>query len=130
HEQREAGEPGGIGFPLEPGELIRHAGRSDEILDHVIEAAAVDLPGVALNALRQTRSRPEAEDGMDERKRAADPSEASDDVQPPDDEARPLGESRNHDGRSPSFVWSILLPVKPRQDDRRVLNVARAAPTQ
>ena len=52
HQQREAGEPGGIGLPFEPGKLIRHTRRRDEVLHHVIEPAAVDLPGVAVHALR------------------------------------------------------------------------------
>ena len=66
HQQREAGEPGGIGFPLEPGQLIRHASGGDEILHHMVEATAVDLPGVTLDTRRQTRSRLETEIEMDE----------------------------------------------------------------
>ncbi len=92
HQQREAGEPRGIGFPLEPGQLVRHAGRSDQILHHVIEAAAVHLPRVALDALGQAGAGLEAEIEMDEVERAADPGDAGNDVQPTDDEARPLGE--------------------------------------
>jgi hypothetical protein len=66
HQQREAGEPGGIGLPLEPSQFIRHAGRRDEILHHVIEPAAVDLPGIALHALGLIGSRFETEIEMDE----------------------------------------------------------------
>src|SRR5262249_36833809 len=109
HQQREAGEPGGIGSPLEPGELIRHAGGSDEILHHMVEATAVDLPGITLDPRRQTRTRLETEIAMDEIKRTADPSDASDDVQPPHDEARPFGEHRNHDGKVPLNPWPAFL---------------------
>src|SRR3546814_14333798 len=53
HQQAHAGQPGGVGLPLEPGELVRQPRRRDQVLHHVVEAAAVHLPGLAAGTLRQ-----------------------------------------------------------------------------
>ena len=49
--QPEAGDPGEIGFPGEPVQMLRQVRRRDgEFLD-VIEAAAMNLPRGAVDAL-------------------------------------------------------------------------------
>jgi len=97
-EQGKAGEPGGIGLPFEPGQLIGHAGGGYQIFYHVIEAAAVYLPGIALYARGQPGSRLEAQIEMDEIERAADPGDARDDMQPPHDQVQPLRQRGVHVG--------------------------------
>ncbi len=48
-QQHEAREPGGVGLPFVPGQLLRHELRRDHVLAHLIEAAAMHLPaGAAL----------------------------------------------------------------------------------
>ena len=54
-EQREAGQPGGVGFPFEPRQVLRHAGRRDQIFLDMVEAAAMDLPFLAMHALGHAR---------------------------------------------------------------------------
>ena len=55
-----------VGFPLEPGQLIGHACGRDQIFHHVIEAAAVHLPGVTLHAIGQAGAGLETEIEVDE----------------------------------------------------------------
>src|SRR5439155_23405316 len=50
-EEREAGEPRGVGLPLEPVEGTRDRRRRDPVLLYPVEAAAVDLPRLAPDAL-------------------------------------------------------------------------------
>ena len=56
-EQREAGDPGEVGFPLVPDEVGRQLLRRHQIFLDVIEAAAMHLPGGAVDALASCRSR-------------------------------------------------------------------------
>ncbi len=127
-QQCEAGEPGGIGLPFEPGQLVRHPRGRHQVLHHVIETAAVHLPGIALDPLRQSRPALEAEIEVDEVERAADPADAGNDVQPPQDQAQPFGQHGFH-GRQ-ALLLAIFVARRSMQDDRRPLNVARAVPTK
>ncbi len=52
-EQEETRDPGEIGFPFEPDEIIGQLGRSDQIFLHVVKTAAVNFPGFARHSLRQ-----------------------------------------------------------------------------
>ena len=90
HQQREARQPGRVGFPFEPGQLVRHLRRRHQVFHHVVEAAAMDLPCLALDAGGQPGPRPQAEVEMDEIERAADPGDAGDDMQPAKRWRRPI----------------------------------------
>ena len=89
-QQQEAGEPGQVGFPLEPdqvaGQLLRRHG---ELLD-VVEAAAVDLPRGALHALLHLLALLQRDVEGDEIERGADPADAGDHVRPADQEVEPV----------------------------------------
>ena len=62
----------------------------------MVEAAAVDLPGLAPHAFRQHRTRFQAKIEMDEVERAPDPRNAGDHMQPSDDDAYGLSEDGLH----------------------------------
>jgi hypothetical protein len=64
--QREARQPGRVGFPFEPGQFVGQLRRRDQIFDDPVEAAAMHLPRLALDAIGQIRPGPEAEVEMDE----------------------------------------------------------------
>ena len=91
-DEGEAGQPGGIGFPIEPGELVGHLGRRHQVFEDVVEAAAVDLPGFAMDPLGQFLARFQAEIEVDEIERAADPTHGRDHVEPAEDQAGPFGD--------------------------------------
>ena len=96
HQQCEAREPGRVGFPLEPGQLVGHAGGGDQILHHVVEAAAMDLPGLALDSRGQGQVRFQAQVKVDEVERAADPGDAGNHMEPAKHDAQPFGEHDVH----------------------------------
>ena len=112
HQKREARQPGRIGFPFEPGQAVRHLRRRDHVLHHVIEAAAVNLPLVTLDAGRQPGARLEAEVKVDEVKRAADPRDAGNNMQPAQDGAYGLSEY------SSTVSGSPLLRPRQSHNDR------------
>jgi hypothetical protein len=97
HQQREARQPRRIGFPFEPGQAVRHLRRRHQVFHHVVKAAAMDLPFVALDAGRQPGPRPQAQIQVDEIKRAANPRDSRDDMQPAEDGACRFSEYQLHD---------------------------------
>ena len=102
--QDEAGQPRRIGLPFEPGQLVGHRLRRDQIFDDPVEAAAMDLPGAALDAVRKVTSRLQAEIEVNEIERAADPCHGSHDMQPSKDQTSPVGQDGlpHHRGLSPA----------------------------
>src|SRR3546814_3903205 len=92
-------EPGGVGLPLEPGERVRQARRRHQVLHHVVEAAAVHLPGLAAGAFGQAGALFQAEVEGDEVEGAADPGDAGNDVQPTHRQFRPLPKHPQNDPR-------------------------------
>jgi hypothetical protein len=48
HQQREAKDPGAVGLPFQPSQVLRHELRRDRELLDVVEAAAMHVPGLAL----------------------------------------------------------------------------------
>ena len=93
-QQREAGQPGGVGFPFEPGQMLRHLGRRHQVFLDVVEAAAMHLPFLAERAGGQARPLPQPEIERDEIEGRADPGDAGDDVQPAHGKAQPVPEDR------------------------------------
>ncbi|MCY1509178.1 hypothetical protein D9M68_435110 [compost metagenome] len=65
-EHGEAREPRHVGFPFEPGEMLRHRGRRHQVFLDVVEAAAMHLPLLAIGADRQVVALREAEVERDE----------------------------------------------------------------
>ena len=53
-QERETRHPGGIGFPLEPGQMLRQPLRRDQIFLDMVEPAAMDLPFLAMRADRHS----------------------------------------------------------------------------
>ena len=96
-EEREARQPGRVRLPLEPVQRLGQRPRRDAELLHEIEAAAVDLPrlaGDALVGVLLPLGRREVVVERDEVERGADPDDAGDDVQPAEDEVEPVDEIR------------------------------------
>jgi hypothetical protein len=94
HQQREAADPGEIGFPFEPVEPLGHPGRRDRVLLVVIEAAAMDRPqlarGVAVGRPGQMIVEPDEIEGR------PDPGDARGQMEPPDREVKPFGDVDAH----------------------------------
>jgi hypothetical protein len=67
------------------------------VLDHVVEAAAVDLPLVAFHTGGQSRARLQRKIEVDEIKRAADPRDTGNDMKPAEDSACGFGEYHVHE---------------------------------
>jgi hypothetical protein len=86
----EAGQPGCVRFPFEPGQFVGHRCRRDQVFHSPVKAAAVDLPRVTLDALRQIASGLLAEVEVNEIERTADPSDCGYHVQPTQDQACPF----------------------------------------
>ena len=98
-EEREAGHPGRVALPHRPVQLLGQARRRHRVLLLVIEAAAVDRPQLAADALgaillvgRRRQARVEA----DEVERGADPGDAGDDVRPAQQHVGPVEQVRIH----------------------------------
>jgi hypothetical protein len=66
--------------------------------EDVVEAAAVDLPRLAIDAIGQSLARLQTEIEVDEIERAADPADGRDHVEPAKDQAGPFGEDRIQHG--------------------------------
>ena len=94
--EREPRDPGGVGLPLEPGELGGHARRCHQVFDHVVEAAAVHLPGLAVGLGREALARFQAVVEVDEIERGADPADAGDHVQPAQERLSPQPQNVPH----------------------------------
>ena len=95
-QQCETRQPGGIGLPFEPGQLVRHAGRRDQVFHHVVEAAAMHLPGLAMRAVGQLLAGLQAEVERDEVERGPDPGDAGDNMKPAHHEFGPHPEIVDH----------------------------------
>ena len=95
-QQREPRQPGGVGFPFEPCQLVRHARRRDQIFHHVVETAAMHLPGLAMGAIGQLLSRLQAQVKRDEVERGSDPGDAGDNMKPAHHEFGPHPEIVDH----------------------------------
>ena len=92
-EQREAAEPRRVGLPLEPVQRLGQDARRDAVLLRVVEAAAVDTPVLARDALVEIRAlgrRREPEIQPDEVERGADPGDPGDHVEEAKDEVGDL----------------------------------------
>ena len=76
--------------------MVGQARRRHEIFHHVIEAAAVHLPGLALDPIGQAVARLEAQIEMDEIERATDPADRRNDVNPAQNRANRLGDHDVH----------------------------------
>src|SRR3546814_6456422 len=80
-----------------------------QVLHHVVEAAAVHLPGLAAGAFGQAGALFQAEVEGDEVEGAADPGDAGNDVQPTHRQFRPLPKHPQNDPRPSHFPF---LPTK------------------
>ncbi len=89
-QKREAGEEGRIRLPFEPGEVLRHVARRDHVFLHVVEAAAVHLPGLAADTFGQAGALLQGQVEMHEIEGRADPGDSRDHVQPADGEITPF----------------------------------------
>ena len=77
-QHREARQPGGVGLPFEPGEVLGHLGRRHQIFLDVVEAAAMHLPFLAEGAGGQAGPLAQAEIERDEIEGRTDPGDAGD----------------------------------------------------
>ena len=110
-QQEEARDPGEIGLPLEPCEVLGKRGGCREIFLHVVEAAAMNLPCLAAHALRKALSRLQREVQRHEIEGRADPRDAGDHVAPADHEAQPVGDERLQGLDAPhEYACRGLLP--------------------
>src|SRR3546814_8453425 len=85
-------------------ERVRQARRRHQVLHHVVEAAAVHLPGLAAGAFGQAGALFQAEVEGDEVEGAADPCDAGNAVQPTHRQFRPLPRSEEHTSELPSLI--------------------------
>src|SRR3546814_6976577 len=76
-----------------------------QVLHHVVEAAAVHLPGLAAGAFGQAGALFQAEVEGDEVEGAADPGDAGNDVQPTHRQFRPLPKHPQNDPRHSHFPF-------------------------
>ena len=106
-QQHEARQPRRIGLPLVPGEVRGEMLRRDEILAHLVEAAAMHLPGRGAFAGRDVRRPLQRRVEMDEEERRADPGHRRDDVEPAQQQAPPFPDEALH-GLSPRCPAAIL----------------------
>jgi len=122
-EQREPGEPGRVGLPLEPEEWLRQLLRRDLVLLDVVEAAAVDLPGLAADALLGVPlllRRAQVVVESDEVERRSDPRDPRDQVQTADEQVEPVGRvgvegEREHAGAYGSGLSRRRTSSRPRR---------------
>ena len=99
--------------------MLRHFGGRDQVLLDVVETAAMDLPFLAMGALRQALALAKPKIERDEVEGRADPGYRGDDVQPAHGKSHPFPGNGIfvHDG-SPAFpactqawVISVKLPA-------------------
>jgi len=93
--QAEAREPGRVRLPLEPGEVLGEHARRDDVLLHLVEAAAVHLPELAPDAglgVRRVLRRPERLIEQDEVEGRPDPRHRRDHVQPSQAQVEPVAD--------------------------------------
>src|SRR5262249_22030792 len=92
-------------------QLIRHLAGRHQILHDAVEAAAMDLPGLALHAVRQVAVRLQAEVEGYEVEGAADPGDRGHHMQPAQDQARPFryDGSPHDDPVNPSLDAAALM---------------------
>ena len=112
-EQEEAGEPGGVGLPLEPVKDRRHfAGGEDAALDHLVEPAAVHQPQLARHGARARPRRGEqAAVHPHEQERIANPQDGGDDVNPAQREMKPVeGQGRHGGAAAPPGRSGVEVP--------------------
>ena len=95
-QEREARDPGPIGFPFEPMQLFGHCGRGDIVFLQMVEAPAMHLPSLAAHALRQARRPAQAEIERDEVEGFPDPGDRRDHMQPADGKIRPIPGDGGH----------------------------------
>jgi hypothetical protein len=88
-QQGKAAQPGGIAFPFEPGQVVRHRGRRHQELADVIEPPAMNLPFLAMRPHWQVGRLAQPKVQRDEIEAGPDPGDGGDDVQPADREFRP-----------------------------------------
>ncbi len=88
-QQQEARDPGGVGLPFEPVQVLGHLWRRHEELLALVEAAAVHGPELALDALARRIGRTQVVVQPDEIEGRPDPAHAGHHVQPPQGEVQP-----------------------------------------
>ena len=133
-EQCEPGEPGRVRLPLEPVQRLRELARGDRELRDPVEAAAVDLPRLAADAVVDIPLLPRPPEVVverDEVERGADPDDPCDDVEPPDQQVEPVVPVRVDQRcchRSFAIATSSPIPVSSsssRDRSRRSLSTGR-----
>ena len=98
-EQAETGQPGGIGFPIEPMQRLRQHRRGDPVFLRPIEAPAVHRPELAADARVHSFGlghRPQMIVEPDEIERCADPGDACNHVQPAHEQPGPVEQVSHH----------------------------------
>ena len=96
HQQGHARQPGGVGLPLEPVQVVRHLRRCQLVLFQVVDAAAVNRPEIARQAVAGVGA-VKVVFQPDEIERRTDPGDADDHVNPANSKVQPFGQMCFHD---------------------------------
>ncbi len=102
-QQGHAGQPGRIGFPFEPVQILRHGRRRELVLLQVVDAATVDRPQITRQAFTRVAA-VEVVLQPDEVERCADPGDADNHVNPAHAQIQPFHHMCQH-GVYPSSGW-------------------------
>ena len=112
HQQDEAKDPGGVGFPFEPCQVRRQEFRCDDVFLDLVEAAAVHLPGFAADAAVEPLVGPQAGVQRNEVERGPDPGDAGDDMGPAHHHRDPVEHHVPIDQRVRPHVGQLMLSVR------------------
>ena len=98
-EQRKPGQPGAVGLPVEPVQVLRHHTRCHGVLLRVVEPSPMDGPQLAthpqvLQVLRSRLDQTAVEE--DEIERGSDPGDGGDDMHPAQQQIGPVKVIRFH----------------------------------
>src|SRR5690606_9549720 len=96
HQQGNARQPGGIGLPFEPVQVLRHLRRGQLVFFKVVDAAAVNRPEIAGQAFSGAGA-VEVIFQPDEVERGTDPGDAVYNVNPATTQFQPFGVMCVHD---------------------------------
>ena len=101
HQKRKARDPGEIGFPFVPDQVVRQfLGRNEKLLD-VIEAAAVHFPCGSGNAFFHLRPLAQGKVERNEVEGRANPTDTDDQVGPSKKQVQPVHcKGKGHNGTS------------------------------
>ena len=89
-QKREARQPGRVAFPFEPDEVVGHPFGGHQVFLDMVEAAAMNLPFLAVRAACQVAVAVQAKVERDEVEGRPDPGDRGDDMQPPHREFQPV----------------------------------------